>query len=259
MLDLPRSLSLGARSLTELRAPLGKLAGLALDLLLPLRCVGCSAEGRFICASCEAALPRLEGPYCRACARQASTPTSDDQAGNWLCSWCAMSPLNVDGIRAPYTLAGAARQMVYELKYRGVKAGACDMGRLLAAFLEAGRVTADVLVPVPLHTRRKRNRGYNQAELLAKEVGMRSGISVDAALLRRTRNTTSQVTLRDRYTRRRNTEGAFECASSLESSRVLLIDDVVTTGGTMSACADALRAAGANSVWGLAFARTQDR
>ena len=98
--------------------------------------------------------------------------------------------------------------MVYELKYRGVRAGACDMGRLLAAFLETGRVTADVLVPVPLHSRRERNRGYNQAELLAKEVGARLGIPVDARLLRRTRNTTSQVTLGDRYTRRRNTEGA---------------------------------------------------
>ena len=114
----------------------------------------------------------------------------------------------------------------------------------------ADRVTADVLVPVPLHPPRERNRGYNQAELLAREVGLRSGISVDARLLRRTRNTSSQVTLRDRYTRRRNTEGAFECASSLKSSRVLLIDDVVTTGGTMSACADALKAAEDGPVYG---------
>ena len=145
--------------------------------------------------------------------------------------------------------------MVYGMKYRNLRSLAPTMGRLMAAHREQDRIPADALVAVPLHPRRERDRGYNQSALLAREVSRWTGISVETGLLRRTRDTAPQVSMASHEERRENIEGAFECAGGVEGLRVLLIDDVVTTGSTMSACAGPLKAAGAASVWGLALAR----
>ena len=152
-------------------------------------------------------------------------------------------------------MEGVVRDMVHSLKYQNLRASAPDLGRLLAAYLAANPLPADILIPVPLHGRRERERGYNQSELLARELGRRTDMQVETRVLRRTRHAPPQVSLKDQGERRRNIEGAFECMSELNGQRVLLIDDVVTTGATMSACAGALKGAGASSVWGLALAR----
>jgi ComF family protein len=147
------------------------------------------------------------------------------------------------------------RDMVYALKYRNVRASAPDLGRLVAAFLESEPVVADLLVPVPLHRLAERERGYNQSALLAREVGKWNGVRVAEDVLRRTRNTAPQISLTTADERRHNMEGTFECTGEVAGAKVLLIDDVVTTGTTMSACAAPLVAAGAASVWGVALAR----
>ena len=149
---------------------------------------------------------------------------------------------------------GGVRDIVFDLKYRGIRALAPDMGELLARHLESSRLAADLIVPVPLHRRRERERGYNQAALLAYELGRRTGLPV-AAALRRTKDTPPQVAMLGPEKRRANIDGAFECVADVRDRRVLLIDDVVTTGSTMGACAAPLKAAGASNVWGLAFAR----
>ena len=123
----------------------------------------------------------------------------------------------------------------------------------MARHLDSARLSPDVIAPVPLHGRRERERGYNQSSLLAREVSRRAGIG-SAQALRRTRDTPSQTAMSIEE-RRRNVDGAFECAGDVRGRRVLLVDDVVTTGATMSACAATLKAAGATRVWGLAFAR----
>ena len=199
-----------------------------------------------MCEGCKATLRKLEKPYCPRC----SWP-------GWasLCHWCAALPLAIDGIRAAYQFEGAVREMVHALKYRNLRAAAPDLGRLLASYLDSNEIPADVAMPVPLHPRRERERGYNQSELMARELSKRTGVPVQAGVLRRTRNAAPQVSLNGHEERRRNIDGAFECSSPVEGLRVLLIDDVVTTGSTMSACAGALRAAGASSIWGLALAR----
>ena len=110
-----------------------------------------------------------------------------------------------------------------------------------------------MIAPVPLHGRRERERGYNQSSLLAREVSRRAGIGL-AHALRRTRDTPTQTAMSIEE-RRRNVDGAFECAGDVRGQRALLVDDVVTTGATMSACAATLKAAGATKVWGLSFAR----
>ena len=225
---------------------LSRLASSVLELLMPLSCAVCHREGRHLCLDCEAALPRLEKPYCPTCAEPRSSA---------LCRWCAEMPPAIDGIRAPYLMDGVVREMVHSLKYQNLRASAPDLGRLLATFLERNPTGADVLVPVPLHRRRESERGYNQSKLLAKELGKNIGLLVETRALRRTKNSPPQVSIAGHEERRRNTEGAFECTSSMDGQRVLLIDDVVTTGSTMSACASALKAVGARSVWGLALAR----
>ncbi len=225
---------------------LSRLAGSVLDLLLPPSCAVCNSEGGFLCQGCESELPRLRAPYCNICS---------DPGPRGMCRWCATSPPAVDGIRAPYLMEDGARDMVYSLKYRNLRALAPELGRLLAEYLESTPIASDVLMPVPLHPRRERERGYNQSVHLVRELGRRAGLAIDTQGLRRTRNTPPQVSIDGHEERRRNTDGAFECISTVDGSRVLLLDDVVTTGSTMSACARALKDAGARSVWGLALAR----
>lgn len=222
-----------------------RAAASVLDLVMPMRCVVCGREGRYLCDACLPALPRLEDPNCRICADPGSAP---------LCRWCAAARPAIDRIRAPYLMEGPVRRMVHDLKFRNLRASAPAQGRLLADFLASRPLDADVIAPVPLHRLRERSRGYNQSGLLATQVGRLTGLPLQHDLLARTRNTAPQVTMSGEQ-RRANMAEAFQCRGVLEGARVLLIDDVVTTGSTMSACAAALKTAGARSVWGLALAR----
>ena len=165
------------------------------------------------------------------------------------------SPLSIRGIRAPYLMEGAVREAVHALKYRGVRAVAPALGEHMARWFEQTGVRGDLIVPVPLHKRRLRDRGYNQSSLLARELSKRTGLPVGEDVLERTRDTLPQVSLSSRVERARNVEGSFRCIGEVAGRKILLVDDVVTTGSTMSACASALSAAGAGSVWGLALAR----
>lgn len=118
---------------------------------------------------------------------------------------------------------------------------------------------ADVIIPVPLHRRRRRERGYNQSALLAQRLGWAIQISVRGDLLRRHRYTTSQTRLNAQQ-RSLNVQGAFSCAQrdvakTIAGKKVLLIDDVATTGATLRECAQALKDQGARSVWALTLAR----
>jgi len=130
------------------------------------------------------------------------------------------------------------------------------MSLLLHEYLEENPVPADILVPVPLSPRRRRVRGYNQSALLARELARRLGLPVDDKTLARVRSTASQAETANAEARKLNVKGAFQCkGGALQGKEVLLLDDVATTGATLSACAQALRDAGAASVWALTFAR----
>ena len=231
-----------------MRSVLERLGTSALDLLFPPRCVGCNVEGSFLCASCTTDLPRLELPYCQRCAQ----PLRRGE----LCERCEASPLNIDGIRAPYLMEGVLRESIHRLKYRNLRALGPILGGFLSEYLMKLPDVADVLIPVPLHPRRLRARGYNQTALLAREVGKRQGLPVVEKALVRRWDSPPQAASSGYEERLRNVMGSFEAqGGSLEGRRLLLIDDVCTTGSTLSACAVALKSQGASSVWGLTLAR----
>jgi ComF family protein len=192
----------------------------------------------------------LEPPFCDTCAQTNV---------NGQCQWCLEHPAMIDGIRAPYLFEGPMREAVHRLKYRGGRAAAPMLGGLLAGYLEhhksPAQPTGQVLVPVPLHPRRLRSRGYNQSHLLAKEAGKLLDMPVRKDLIRRAKDSPPQVEARSREQRRANVAGSFEAAAGVEGLSILLVDDVATTGSTLFACGGALKEAGAASVWGLVLAR----
>lgn len=232
--------------LTALRM---RLPPFVLDLVFPRRCAGCGRLGDWLCAACRGGLVPIGEPVCGRCGRAGVVGPS--------CSRCRVTLTAIDGIRAGYVLVGPARQAVHRLKYNGIAALAEPMGALLAAHLARQPLPSELLVPVPLHPRRLKARGYNQAARLAAHLGEQTGLPVVEALVR-ARETPPQVQVGTLAARRQNVAGAFAGAAALAAvrgRRVLVVDDVVTTGSTLDACATVLKAAGAATVWGLTFAR----
>ncbi len=211
-----------------------------LDLAIPPACSGCGAEDAILCPKCLAPLyNRIELPAGTPLGLPGAVPLPLSQL-----EWCA-----------PF--AGAVRRALHDLKYAGERRLAIPLGEALAARWRAAGVAGDLLVPVPVHAERARHRGYDQAELLAREAGRRLGLRCTRAL-ERTRNTAPQFDL-GRRSRLTNVRGAFEVtpASRGEVDRrwIVLIDDVATTGATLVACAEALYGAGARAVSALTVAR----
>jgi ComF family protein len=170
---------------------------------------------------------------------------------------CRVQPLQIDGIRSVAVYEGTLRDAIHAYKYSHMHGLAEPLGALLAGFWRASGLPADVIVPVPLHKRRVRERGYNQSALLAKVLGREVGLPVLSDGLRRDRYTISQVRL-GWQERRANVADAFSCADQGFAGRsVLLVDDVCTTGSTLEACSLALRSGGARKVWALTVARAQ--
>jgi ComF family protein len=216
------------------------------DLLFPKTCIGCAQSGEYLCSGCIASLPRLLPPLCPRCGLpQAVEP----------CPACKGRRLEIDGIYAPFRFEGTARQAVHLLKYRNLKALAPALARLMAAHSRLHPLPAQAIVAVPLHRARLRQRGYNQAELLARALGKELGLPTATGWLERPQAGQPQARTPSREQRWRNTIGAFRAAGQVTASGVLLVDDVCTTGATLNACAAALKAAGAHQVWGLTLAR----
>lgn len=149
---------------------------------------------------------------------------------------------------------GVAREAVHALKFEERHAIGGMMGRLMAEHIRDRAV--DVISPVPLHPARRRERGYDQARILAAQVARSLGLPCRANLLRRTRRTEQQTAL-GASARRENMRGAFEARERSDGLHVVLVDDVYTTGATMDSAAEAVRAAGATAVTGLVFGRAR--
>jgi ComF family protein len=218
-------------------------------LLLPGECLLCRATlaGRewdaVVCALCRARWRAVPPPWCARCGQ----PVLADLG----CRFCADWDAAMGRVRSAVWLEDGARRAVHQLKYdgwHGVAPALAEAMRRLEP-LEAG----SVLLPIPLGRRRLRERGYNQAEALARALGRAAGLRVETGALRRARETRSQTALAP-AARTANVEGAF-MASPTRGARLVLVDDVCTTGATLVAAARALRAAGAARVEAVTFAR----
>ncbi len=234
-----------------------------LDLVFPRRCVGCGAFGAFLCPACLSATPRAQPPRCPGCWMPVLSPAegpvlspAEGPSAADGCERCRARPPAFKAARSPFVYAGAAREAVLALKYDGLSAIAVTMAEAMAGALAEWRPPVTALVPVPLTGRRRRSRGYNQSELLAREISRLSGLPVNGGLLVKRKAAPPQARAADEAARRANVEGAFAVRPKAETAgALLLVDDVMTSGATLDACARALVAAGHGPVCALTFAR----
>ena len=225
-----------------------------LDLIFPPRCGGCGQAGERFCAACLASLQHLGAPLCERC----GYPLAAAERAAGRCAACRrQSGSALMGIRSVAFFEGPLQQALHRLKYKRDMILADSLARVLHDAWQAYALPGDVVVPVPLSAERLRERGYNQAGLLARGFADLSGRSCAPAGLARRRHTSSQVGL-SRAERHENVAGAFAGQAKAVAGRsVILVDDVCTTGATLEAGAEALRAAGAARVWGFTLARAR--
>ncbi len=223
-----------------------------LDLLFPKRCVSCGRLGSYICTKCFSQIEFIEKPVCPVCQRQAiGGKTHPGCQGRY----------RLDGLVIACKYRGPVKKAIQKMKYKWI----FDVGEVLINFLTDSLWKFDlpasyILVPIPLHPRRKKWRGFNQSELLAKILGGSFGVDV-CNLLVRTLEGSTQVGL-DRESRKENVKGAFaprfaqskSSSFNIEGKNIILVDDVYTSGATMAECAKVLKKAGAKEVWAMAVA-----
>ena len=227
------------------------------SLFYPATCVVCAANverSEYLCADCRRRAPRIVPPFCNKC----SEPFPGAITQSFSCANCEHRVLHFDCAVAAYRSRGLVRSLLHQFKYSGQRHLRFPVAGWLRETLHDSRLRDrrfDVIVPVPLHPVRERERGFNQAQLLAEllTVSARAPLRL---ILERTRYTTTQ-TAHDRAERMENLHGAFRLRKNqdVRDLRVLLIDDVLTTGSTLSECARVLKKAGAVSIHAATAAR----
>lgn len=223
-----------------------------LDIVFPARCPVCDKPlpvSELICPACRKELEYIKPPRCLKCGKHIGDERQE------YCKGCRIAAHQFEKGRGLFAYRSAAKSM-YRLKYAGRREYARFYGRQIAASL-GGTIRswkADALVPVPIHYSRKRERGYNQAEALAKEIGKELGIPVESRLLKRVKKTLPQKYLDDRE-RQNNLKKAFKISGNdVKLKTIIIVDDIYTTGSTIDACAAALKEAGIKKVYFVAAA-----
>jgi ComF family protein len=230
-----------------------------IDLIFPPRCTACGKmlEGRRsppFCEECDADLRLIFPPLCPSC----GTPYADQTAADHHCEKCILFPPSFSAARSVGAYEGVLQDMIHRCKYgRDVTIGEA-LGELMADFPYPAFDFRDytVVMPVPLHVKRLRERGFNQSLFLAKAMAGRHKLKLDYLSLKRTIHTPPQITF-GRQEREHNVKGAFAVRTSakLQGEKVILVDDVYTTGSTAKECARTLIRAGASTVAVLTLSR----
>ena len=227
------------------------------SLFYPALCVICHAPvagAHYVCQACFDKAHRIVAPFCAKC----SEPFSGAINGEFTCANCAHRALAFDAAVSAYRSRGVVRFVILQFKYNRQLHLRHPVAKWLQDAMNDVRLrhrNFDCIVPVPLHPARFRERGFNQADLLAKILGQRMNLTLSRAL-ERTRYTTTQTAF-DRTDRMENLRGAFRLRKRIDMRglQVLLVDDILTTGSTLSECARVLREAGALSVYAVTAAR----
>ncbi len=235
-----------------------------LDFLFPRRCLVCGAvnpDGKYdyVCPECEGEIHMMRGGHCLVCAEIVGMPDAPNVP---FCAKCAEHPPAFRRGMAVCVFDGAARELVHELKYKSTPAAVNDIALIAKSHGEvAGYLKDSILVPVPLHRSRRRQRKYNQSELIARALAKNfaaENVKI-CGMLARIRKTGTQTML-DREARAKNIKGAFKCIkrkceSVPKNARIVLVDDVMTTTATLSECAKELKKSGFKDVYAFAFAK----
>ena len=231
----------------------------ALDLVFPACCPVCEAslgEGRRdpLCGACWDGIVRIEPPLCRRCGAGIHVEGPPALDGARECGACAVAPPTFEWARAAALYAGPLREAIQRFKFGRRVALARPLAALVLEQCGSAVPAGAVLVPVPLGRERERERGFNQAALLAERVAQALHAPWRPRWLARSRATAPQTAL-SANERRDNVRGAFVASTAAAGADVVVVDDVLTTGATVAECARALRAAGARSVGVLTVAR----
>ena len=224
-----------------------RLTWASVDWIFPPICAGCSRPGTYLCDTCLESVQCIPAPVCDCCGQAV------DQPG--LCAACRANLPAFTALRAWAWYDGPVRSAIHRLKYKGDLSMGEVLSRPLIQMLCQSGWVIDLVTAVPVGVVRRAERGYNQAALLAWPVASACSLPYRSKALLKTRETRSQVGL-NRLERRQNVEMAFQARGEYVSGKkVLVIDDVATSGATLEACAEALHAAGAVQVYGLTLAR----
>ncbi|XCP84226.1 ComF family protein [Roseburia hominis] len=224
-----------------------RILAFLLNLLYPIKCPFCGVvTNDGICRDCRKRLPYVMQPRCMTCGKPVRTPEQE------FCADCAKIRHEFEEGRSLWLHKGRVSDAIYALKYKNLRINGEIFGKELARYYGGylKKQGVELLVPVPLHWKRRIKRGYNQAEILAEFLGRYSGIPVDKHLLRRVKYTEAQKNL-DHNQRRRNVRGAFQVKGRLTAKRIAVIDDIYTTGSTIDEAAVSLKRAGAEKVYFL--------
>ncbi len=241
-----------------MKVSISSILDTVLNILYPRRCPVCDQALPFlknkgekkaaeICPECEKKLPLIRGSVCMKCGKPV------DRIGAEYCPDCSSFRHAFDCGRAAFTYTGVMRESVFRIKYKGRREYLEYYGGILAGLFEerVRRWNPEVLIPVPMYWKKKNRRGFNQAEVLAGELSRRWGIPLETGVLSCCRDTAAQKSL-GRKERHENLAGAFRLTKeSLPWERVLLIDDVYTTGSTLDEAARLLRVGGAKKIYFL--------
>lgn len=227
--------------------------GMLLDLFYPRRCPVCDKAvkpfGNLVCEECSKKIKYVKSPYCQKCGKELKDKRE------FFCHDCACKEHIYDKGMALFDYSSVA-DSIYRFKYRERQEYAAYYGERMAYILGERILSLhpDALVPVPIHSSKKRARGYNQAEVLAKEVGRLLDIPVDTKLIKRVRKTEPMKNL-SAQERQNNLKKAFKiCHNDVKLSTIIIIDDIYTTGSTMDAMAYELRQAGVKNIYFAALA-----
>ena len=234
-----------------MRTIFSKSSRFLLDFVFPPHCVSCKAANHWLCPVCLSRIAFIHEPFCKRC----GIPVESDKVK--LAQSCPHHNLQfIDGIRsAAYFDHTPIRPAIHAFKYNNHRALSAALGQILADAYRRYHLRAEIVAPVPLHRLRARERGFNQSELLARALSQILGLPLNTTTLQRVGQTRSQVDL-TAAERQQNVGDAFACRDrGLAKLRVLLVDDVCTTGATLDACAAALHRGGATSSWGLTLTR----
>ncbi len=224
-----------------------------LGVFFPKRCVGCRRSGGYICADCFAKLDMSVSPICAVCSRLAISGITHP---------ACRRRYTIDGVFSSLVYKGLTKRLIYQFKFAPYLS---DLSSLLGELFYEGLIQQEafivaqkgntLLVPIPLHPSRYRKRGYNQALLLAEDLGKRLGVPVRTVLTRE-KLTKTQVGLTQEQ-RRENIKGAFVFKTKgedLTDTTVFLVDDILTSGATLAEAAKILKKAGVKNVWGITLA-----